>query len=177
MMRASGALRLSSELGRGTEIEILLPAYADRQDATVERAATRASSLSGRVLVVDDSAETVQTVGRLVASLGLDVQHATSAVAACAQAEASDHPFDVLLVDLPISKQSDPELAAHLTLRGLVRAVVYMSATADDSITKDLTACVLAKPFTRAQLVDALWTALPQAAQQEARRPDDVQRR
>ncbi len=129
-----GEIRITSEPGRGTRVQVILPAVQirepDHAGSTQKAAApTPHSSSTGtlpageapvRVLVVDDDQAVRGVTGRSLVRLGFDVVDAEGADAALerlAEAAASDAPISVVLTDLTMPGLDGTALAREIQAR------------------------------------------------------------
>jgi CheY-like chemotaxis protein len=113
------------------------------------------------VLVVDDDPLARGMVAEMLAGMGFEVRQAESAVAAVAS--ISQHGVvDLLLLDLKMPEMSGVELH-QLLIKDLPHLkVVYMTGFPVEAA--QVESPVLKKPFTFAELADAVTAALPQIA-------------
>ncbi|MHB8836812.1 MAG: PAS domain-containing hybrid sensor histidine kinase/response regulator [Candidatus Methylomirabilia bacterium] len=99
-----GLLRAHSEVGRGTEFLIYLPASGSRAVET-PRPAPPAAARKGRILVMDDEKMIRDLAREMLASLEHEVACAETgetALAAYRVAQDAGRPFDVVILDLTI---------------------------------------------------------------------------
>ncbi len=148
-----GAIRLRSEVGRGTTVEVHLPLAAPRApdpDGGVLR----------RILLVEDEEWLRTVVARMLREHGYDVltaAYADDAEAVLADAHVS---IDLLLSDVVMPGRSGPELVRSLRAGGFhAMPVVFMTGYAPTG--RDLRGeAVLAKPFSEEQLLAAVEEAV-----------------
>ncbi|GAB4362618.1 MAG: hypothetical protein Kow00128_02510 [Deltaproteobacteria bacterium] len=102
--RHEGAIRVESEIGKGSIFSVYLPATADPVPPRPREAVPPADG-HGRVLVMDDE-EMVRTVAvEILHSLGYEteaVEDGECAVAAYREAMERGDPFDAVLMDLTV---------------------------------------------------------------------------
>ena len=164
--QAGGEVRLRSEEGRGTTVEMRLPAVHAKpsHDAPPAPLAPRDG---GAVLLVEDNAEIAATTVPLLERWGCTVRHAPSAEAALAMLRAPDRAFDVVLSDIVMPDGMDGVALAHEVRRthpGV--AIVLMTGYAQHTAKAMADGfVVLQKPW----MPETLAAALAQAMQ--ARRP------
>lgn len=164
-----GAIRVSSQVGRGTTVKVVLPASAT---AVPERASARASGggsargLSGRLLVIDDQPEVLEVVEAMATALGMDVEVAVGGAEGLERYAACR--ADVIVLDLTM-----PDMDGHETFRRL-RAldpdvkVVLSTGYSEQSVSGAFQAGELAgfiqKPYRMRVLEEALRRALSDEA-------------
>ena len=158
--QAGGTLRIESEIGRGTSVEILIPATgapAEEKGAAAGERSARASGAVAKILVVDDDPEVRAFLSDSLASLGHGVcvagsgEEALAILAECAP--------DLALIDyaMPGMHGADVARAARKLLPDL--PIVFVTGYAE---TGQLEAAlgpgapVLRKPFSVDQLADAV---------------------
>jgi PAS domain S-box-containing protein len=160
----SGAIRVRSQLGKGTTFRVLLPVSDGEVRDSVSshpRAETRGDA---RVLVVDDE-DVVRTVtARILRALGYSVVMATDGVDGVATFKAKAEPIHVVLMDLTMPKLDG--VAAFQELRRLdpQLPVILMSGyNEQDAVARfsgNGLAGFLQKPFTAETLSAKLASAL-----------------
>ncbi len=151
-----GALKVYSEVGRGTTFRILFPAAAGLVDAVPDKEYSQGAHGSGTILVVDDE-ETVRTVtGRMGHRMGFDVVLAADGDEAVRTFSADPGRFVMVLLDLTMPhRDGEQTFTALRQLRPDVR-VVLMSGFSEQEALVRFTgkglASFLQKPFTFEQL-------------------------
>ncbi len=162
-----GLIDVRSELGKGTEVTVYLPA-CERYGEEPHRRALASPGRSLHVLLLDDDDSVLQTSQALLQFLGHSVtavSHGEAALAAYQESINTKNHFDLLLLDLTIKggmggmetlnrlRASHPNLQAILT-----------SGYSDESLSKsDLPSqarVFLPKPYTLEQLREAIETAV-----------------
>jgi two-component system cell cycle sensor histidine kinase/response regulator CckA len=161
--QTGGAVRLDSEVGRGTTVTVYLPA-TDR-DAVADSRPRVYADVSGteKVLVVDDEEPVRHVVAEMLAGHGYDVESATTPEDAIRMVEGGLRP-DVLVTDVVMPRLGGPELAARLLeLHPGLRVVLISGYTEHGLLAAEApsqAALFLRKPFTAAQLASAVRVAL-----------------
>lgn len=163
--RHRGAIRLVSELGRGTTVEVFLPAL---EAAAVAAPAIMAEPLRGhgeRILVVDDE-ETVTRSARLtLGRLGYAVEAETAAPAALARLEREPQAFDLVLSDQTMPGLTGLDLAVRLRALRADLPVLLVSGYSPLLTPENIRAAgvreVLGKPYTTEEIAGALRRHLP----------------
>jgi PAS domain S-box-containing protein len=150
-----GGLSLSSRVGLGTNVELWLPASAERPPAAGEAAgAAPGTAARGTALLVDDDAVVRLSTAEMLSELGFAVVEAGSAE------EALDHfntgaRVDVLVTDHLMPGMTGVDLARRVQERWPGTAVLIISGFADaEGIAPDLPR--LTKPFRQPELAASL---------------------
>lgn len=167
--RAGGGVTVSSTLGVGTTVDILLP----QVDASVH-AAAHVTPLSGRAvaavarrraLLVDDEAGPRRAVQRLLDRIGFDVQAAASVPEALRLLRQQPGGFDLIMTDQMMPVMNGMEFVTQLRAEGVLTPVLIISGfVADPDATHDATdsaRAFLAKPFSLQELIAAIHELLP----------------
>ncbi|MGH7669729.1 MAG: ATP-binding protein, partial [Gemmatimonadaceae bacterium] len=125
-----GAIEIESAPGRGTTVDVYLPAQpAVATDPA--GAARRPANGTETILLVDDETQVRVVTERALASFGYRVLTATDGVDALEVAAAHDGPIHLLLTDVRMPRMGGLQLAAQLmTLRPELR-VLLMSGYVD----------------------------------------------
>ena len=128
-----GEISVTSESGRGTTFEIQLP-----QCAPVTRSSAVAQSVVGgqeRILLVDDEAEVVETLRKLLEHFGYTVEAFTDPLAAVSTFETEPERYDLVMTDFVMPDMNGQEVAiavraAHVSCPILI-CTAYQPATLD----------------------------------------------
>ena len=147
-----GALKVYSELGRGTTFKLLFPATEASETSATPPAAIAAWQGAGTVLVVDDEPGMRSTVARMMRKLGLEPVLVSDGREAVEVFRAGPDQFALVLLDLTMpdmdGAQTFTELRRH---RPEVRVVLMSGFNAQEAMArfpgKGL-ASFLQKPFT-----------------------------
>jgi PAS domain S-box-containing protein len=154
--QSGGTLRIDSAPGRGTVVELRLPAAAAAPAApAVPRPADR-RPMSGRILLVDDSTDVLVIVGAFLERAGyavIRVERGEHALAVLAK----DSHFDAMISDFAMPGLNGLDLIAQARLvkPGLPALIITGYAALGDADAAEDTA-VLHKPFQRHELIAAL---------------------
>jgi CheY-like chemotaxis protein len=133
------------------------------------------TTLTGRVLVVDDEASVRRSTGRILRKLGVEVDEADSAARALERLTAGPLPT-YLLTDLAMPDINGLQLAEIARQRWPGLAIAVVSGFADDAALEKigaLGAAFVGKPFSAAQLHDALAVGLALAQSRTVDGGDD----
>ncbi|MBW3534850.1 MAG: response regulator [Gemmatimonadetes bacterium] len=165
-----GGIRIETDPGRGTCFKVYLPARPSAVPAEL-RAATLAEPRGGfRILVVEDDEGVRSLLERMLVRDGHAVVGAESATEAIRSFDRARPPFDVLLADVVLVGRSGPDVVKALRRRAPDLAVVYVSGMGHDSARArgvDSREIFLAKPFSEAELRDALARARERSRRDE----------
>ncbi|HLV07451.1 MAG TPA: PAS domain S-box protein [Croceibacterium sp.] len=151
--QCGGRLVLQSEPGAGTRAEIWLPA-ADCAERIMAEPVTPAHSRPLRILAVDDDPIVLLNTATILGDMGHHVLQADSGAAALALLET--HEVDLLLTDYAMPQMSGAELVDHALQANSDLRVIVVSGYADLPKGRELEVPRLSKPFTDAELAEAI---------------------
>ena len=162
--QCGGHIRVTSALGHGTSVEMLLPRAPDAAPRTPMPTPTplpvrtAAGQPLDTVLVVEDEEAVRKLAVESLERGGYRVINAGSGDEALRIAEAFDGPIHVLLTDVVMPGMKGPELATRMRAARPAIRVLLMSGYAADVVTKDdlAEATLLAKPFSPTALTRAV---------------------
>ncbi|QOZ78946.1 hybrid sensor histidine kinase/response regulator [Bradyrhizobium sp. CCBAU 53351] len=163
--QSRGTVRIQSEVGRGTSIELYLPRSFDvpskeRHLIDLTRIRPKKSN-HGRILLVEDDDEVAALVGEMLGQLGYEVTRAASAAAALG-ALADGRTVDLIFSDIMMpGGMNGVELAREIKKRRSDIPVLLTSGYAEASVHEAQRAGIqiLAKPYHIDELAAALSTA------------------
>ena len=160
--QSGGEVRVDSELGRGTCVEIWLP-QAPETEIEAEADAAEEEMLDGataamRILLVDDHDGVRATTAALLEDLGHSVMHLTEGAQALELFRRDPAAFDLLITDYAMPRMSGAELVRQVrSARADLPALIITGyAEADMGPAEYDDVRVLDKPFTPEQLKAAL---------------------
>ena len=166
-----GAIRVRSEVGRGATFELLLPVAAEARAAVVPRRAAAPAAVpkgQGLVLVIEDEADLSDATAQMLTIAGFEALTAGDGRAGLALYDARPSDVRLVLLDLSMPVMSGEETFRELHRRDPTLPIVLCSgfdATevrqrfADEGV-----AGFLQKPYTPAQLFEAIRRCLPSSA-------------
>jgi PAS domain S-box-containing protein len=132
--QAGGMVRLQSEPGRGTRVEVYLPT----SEAVVYRAGVdsrgRPSGGTETVLVVEDEEMVRQLVCEVLQGAGFTVLEASNGREAMRLMEATSSAIDLVVTDVIMPEMSGSELAKQLERSRPEIKILFMSGYTDDAI-------------------------------------------
>jgi PAS domain S-box-containing protein len=166
--KSGGALRLYSEVGKGTTIKIYLPRAEGEIDVPTFEEPVGMPQGTGLVLLVEDEQSVKSLVARMLSTLGYDVISSASVPEAIGLFELHQKEISVLLTDVVMPQLGGRELADRLLARQPELRVLFMSGYTEDTLLRrreiSSRLAFLEKPFTHYQLAKALHDLLAGAA-------------
>jgi CheY-like chemotaxis protein len=152
--QSGGDLRIVSEVGRGTRVEIWLPRLTLSEAGSV--IAHVPKTFKGQILLVDDDNDVLVTIAAFLRNAGYLVTSVDTGGKALALLLAGNR-FDAIVTDyaMPGSDGIDVLQQAREideTMPGLIITGYYNTGLRD--VLEG--ACILRKPFSRAQLIERL---------------------
>jgi signal transduction histidine kinase/CheY-like chemotaxis protein len=169
-----GTISVQSELGRGTEFRVTLPADTAPGAAPASSVSQPAGAgrLTGRILVVEDNAVNQLVIRRRLERLGLQVEVAPNG-RECLRALDAGH-FDFVFMDCHMPEMDGFQATRAIRAREAGGARLPIVALTASAFPGDVEACRLAdmddfvsKPFTDARLREVLgrWLVAPPAVE------------
>ena len=157
MRQLGGALALTSEPGRGTEVDLWLPVSA--RPLVVELRIPEETDIqsSGTVLLVDDQDLVRATTAHMLEELGFGIIHARSGEEALHLIDGGAL-FDIVVTDHLMPGITGAELARTIRQRVPSAKVLLVSGYMDEGIAPDLPR--LSKPFRAADLAERVHSLL-----------------
>ncbi len=168
--RAGGELRLRSELGKGTSIDVYLP----RQGSAADRPSSPPGFIAnGSVLIVETDPLVNLAASGVLEQAGYDVVQAENAQVALRVLRAAGSPIRLVLSDAGLPDMDGSELLRQVRETFPKVQTVLMSADSREELSRrgrlDPGVPVLEKPFEHHALIDVVRRAL--APQRTGRRP------
>jgi signal transduction histidine kinase/ActR/RegA family two-component response regulator len=160
--RCGGTLDIKSELGAGTEVTITLAAVCpDDVYPTVPIAPETSAPGGGEtILLVEDDEAVREIVLEFLRSAAYRVIEARDADDALALVSRETRPVDLLVSDIVLPGQNGPALAATIRQFAPQMRTLFISGYPSDSAGETRSSSFLAKPFSRAALLQAVRRAL-----------------
>ncbi|MBI1949516.1 MAG: PAS domain S-box protein [Deltaproteobacteria bacterium] len=165
--QSGGGIDVTSELGRGTTFEVLLP-RVDDAPAEPKPAAPQVNTAGAEtVLVVEDEDGVRRLVRRVLERAGYLVLTASNGSEGLHAFERHQGTIDLVLSDVVMPVMSGPDFVAHARkLRPAIK-VLFMSGYNDDAVTRhgvmEGTVDLINKPLTQDQLLQRVRAALDRA--------------
>jgi CheY-like chemotaxis protein len=163
-----GHISVSSELGKGTAFEVLLPRCINMvTEDTLPAAETTLGS--GRVLLVDDEELVVTGLKELLESVGYTVSAFLDPEAALEAFKNSPQGFDILLTDQSMPKMTGLELVAAIRAikadLPVILSTGYSRDATDETILRLGIQGFIKKPYPFSQLEKMIAYTLERARQ------------
>jgi signal transduction histidine kinase/CheY-like chemotaxis protein len=159
-----GAIRIASEPGRGTAVEILLPSTGEAAAPLQDSAGQPPPRGRETILVAEDDPAVGRFLTAALEGLGYRVVLARDGEEALRAADAERGEVHLLLSDVVMPRMNGRELWERLAARRPGLRVLFVSGYTrgvfDDTTVSALGAVVLRKPFTAADLGHAVRRAL-----------------
>jgi two-component system cell cycle sensor histidine kinase/response regulator CckA len=160
--QAGGEVSLTSTVGVGTTVNVLLPVASSTNMSDVA-SSSDISPAGGRgetLLVVEDEAALREVAGRILSRAGYHVLSAECGITALELAARHEGAIDLLVTDVVMPGMLGKELAERLTGMRPDTRVLYMSGYAQPVLhsqgTLDPGVALLEKPFTAGDLLAAV---------------------
>jgi CheY-like chemotaxis protein len=172
----NGAVQVTSDPGRGTTFQILLP-EAEKTAANVGRVTVQTpepagQSLHATVLVVEDEHPLRQAVVKMLRRAGLEVFEAADGSNAIDLIRANSGNIDLILLDITIPGASSTEVMAEAARNCPHTGVILTSAYSKEMLGETLGApqvrCFIRKPFGLSELVKTIRNTLGEMQKPDA---------
>ena len=161
--QAGGAVTVDSAPGEGARFTLYLPRTEADEQATTERVEDEASTAAGMVLVVEDEPAVLSLATRVLKREGYRVLEAATGKEARDRIE-EEPGVDLVVTDVIMPQVTGPELIQELRLtHPRIRSLFMSGYAADELESRGLSRDsehFLPKPFTPAELIDAVRGAL-----------------
>jgi CheY-like chemotaxis protein len=155
--QSGGQIRVHSELGKGTRVEVYL---AHVEEPALPDVAVAGASGNDTVLLVEDEALVRKVVSRILERAGYRVLVAASGDEALAMCERIATLIDALVTDVVMPGMGGRELADRVTERFPAVKVLFMTGFTDDEFLRrgilDQGRDILVKPFSPKDLLRRL---------------------
>jgi len=165
--QSGGTVRISSEIGEGTEIELLLPEGSALVEATEPLSRQRPAGGAGRILVVDDTDSVRMMLREMLLEAGYLVVEAINAQQALLEIH-SERPIDLLLSDVGLPGMNGRQLADAARMQRPSLPVLFVTGYTEGAAVRHEFLGdgmrLLPKPFSVIELLTAVQQSLGAAA-------------
>ncbi len=159
--QSGGVVRVTSALGKGTELKIFLPRGAHRDPVQPSLPPERFRAATAHVLLVDSDDAVRQTTARMLRSEGHTVTESSNLADAHAALARSESRIHLVLADIGLAGADFP--AALLRNRSDLRVLLMTGGAPTTTPSKQVVpedTMLLEKPFSRSQLLGKLQDVL-----------------
>ncbi|NKC32542.1 hybrid sensor histidine kinase/response regulator [Falsiroseomonas selenitidurans] len=166
--QSGGDVRVTSRLGQGTRVEVLLPRVAPALSEAAAKALRAQDGAGGHVLLVDDAPAVLLTLGHFLTGAGYTVTKASGADEAM-RIVAGAAPLDCVVTDYAMPGMSGVELLVRVMEQrpGLPVLVVTGYPTVERLRNLPDHVQILRKPFLRAELLRRVGALIRRAAERQ----------
>lgn len=158
-----GAIRVTSEPGKGTTFDLYFPQIEEEAPVAIERPAVVRGG-EERILVVDDAPELVRLVEQALTRLGYAVDGVTDSKKALALLRDGTRTFDLVVADQTMPQMTGLELAMALReSRSDIPVLLttgFSTAITPESLASAGISAVIMKPYRERELGCAVRAAL-----------------
>ena len=178
--RMGGELVVESQIGQGSCFRFAIQpgdlSQVNRQKLVFNKTAISTfddsvSALKGKILVVDDANDIRHLLRTICNNFGLQVetaQNGQQALEKCQESMASEHTYDLVLMDIHMPVLDGREAIAKIRQLGFSSPVIAVTAAALKGVKQSLIKLgfneVLHKPFNKQMLYESLNSFLPPEA-------------
>jgi signal transduction histidine kinase/CheY-like chemotaxis protein len=158
--QSGGAIRLDSEVGRGSSFEIYLPLAIHPTTAEMKPPVRAVRSGSETVLLVEDEAPVRRIVEEMLTRNSYRVLAAADGLAALEVSRAHGGPIDLVITDVVMPRMNADEMVAQLEVERPGIPILFISGYVDDVINRygveTWSRRLLGKPFVEEELLEKL---------------------
>jgi two-component system cell cycle sensor histidine kinase/response regulator CckA len=155
--KAGGDIRVSTELGRGTAFEIVLPARSATKLSVAAMPVMQQPGGNETILFVEDQTPLRSVAVRILREAGYDVLSATDGAEALSVASARQGHIELLVTDVVMPHMNGVDLASQLCAERAGMRVLFCSGYPNDALPArgrpDSGAAFLAKPYQASTLL------------------------
>ncbi|PTX97564.1 hybrid sensor histidine kinase/response regulator [Verrucomicrobia bacterium LW23] len=167
-----GCIRLYSEVGAGTSVQILIPTAANAAQPAAPRAPRQATPVGGRetILLVEDEASLRMILRMALSRIGYNVIEASSGIDALSIiADGKHSPLDIVVTDIVMPDgMTGQDLARSLAISHPGLPIIFTSGYHSDYNSPDCElkegVNFLQKPYSPQKLARIIRTSLDKAA-------------
>ncbi len=164
-----GAIRVQSELGKGSTFHLYFPAVP-KEAASEARPIDQMPTGHERILLIDDEEVLVDIGKEMLEYLGYSVETRTSSVDALSLFGADPFRFDLVITDMTMPNMTGEKLAVELRkIRADIPIVIcsgYSERLLEERVRTVGISALVMKPILMAQLASAIREALDRRSPQ-----------
>jgi CheY-like chemotaxis protein/anti-sigma regulatory factor (Ser/Thr protein kinase) len=162
VQQCGGTLAIDSAVGVGTTVAVTLPALCPDNVVVTDVPESESASAGGfeTILLVEDDASVREIVAEFLRGAAYEVLEASDSDQAIALLRSGPRAVDLLLTDIVLPGQSGPELAGTLRRFAPQMRTLFISGYPSEPVGDTRSPSFLAKPFSRAALLQAVRGAL-----------------
>jgi len=154
-----GAIKIQSDIGRGTTVEVLFPLIEAQMETGLEKSKTLQKGKE-RILLVDDEPSIVRMITQMLTRSGYEVIGKTSSASALNVFKEAPEQFDLVISDMTMPEISGDQLAQAIKqIRPGIPIILCTghSNRMDENKAKDLgIEAFITKPFSRKSITEAI---------------------
>ncbi|MCY3412178.1 MAG: PAS domain S-box protein [Candidatus Heimdallarchaeota archaeon] len=109
----SGAIKVSSEINKGTTFKVLIPVGENLKKVEKEEQVVTLNQ-RGRILICDDEKIVREVAANMLSDLGFEILYAIDGQHAVEMYDAHSHEIDLILLDLTMPKLSGEQVFKHI---------------------------------------------------------------
>ncbi len=163
----AGAITVTSEIGKGSEFQVLLPLVGE-QVTGAEKTLAAVMGGTERILFVDDEEQLTHMAGQMLGKLGYQVTTSVNSIEALKLFEEKPNEFDLIITDMTMPSMTGVEMAKKMmTVRPDIPIILCTgySELISKSRSEELgIKSFLLKPLSRLDLSSAIRKSLDERA-------------
>jgi len=154
-----GAIKIESNVGRGTTVEVLFPLIEAQMEPKTEKSETLQKGKE-RILLVDDEPSIVRMITQMLTRCGYEVIGKTSSASALNVFKDAPEQFDLVISDLTMPEISGDQLAQEIKQIRPGMPIILCTGHSnrmDENKAKELGIdAFITKPFSRKNITEAI---------------------
>lgn len=154
--QSGGGVRIDTEVGRGTTLNVFLPRASGEAVAEAEAAPERAEAAPNgvrRVLIVDDDNAVREVTSGILEQLGYDVVSASDGVSALELLDRDGSAIDLAILDFAMPGMNGAQVAGEIREKRPRLPILFLTGFVDAEGLKEIgKETIIQKPFTQDDL-------------------------
>ena len=160
-----GTIKVTSELGKGTSVEVLLPAIEEPASNEISQEIDEPdSSGEGTILLVDDEDFVRNFLSKCIQSAGFNVLTASDGCQGLEVFHQNASKISVVLLDLTMPRKSGLDVLKELRSHSVKTPVLMMSGYSEQDVSAQASgigACAfIQKPFSPDELMSSIYSLI-----------------